>query len=144
MREIKFRAWDLENGRWLTENEIENRLFLNYSKQEGYFELNELLSNGAAKNLGLNIKLMQFTGLYDRNGREIYEGDIVKTTDGIEESIHEIKYCIDCEYPAFELVPTPDVGCNALQHAICSGDEEIEVIGNIYESPELLEGGGDK
>ena len=139
MREIKFRAWDLEKGRWLAENEIENRLFLNCSKQEGYFELNELLSNGAAKNLGLNIKLMQFTGLYDRNGREIYEGDIVKVESCPIETVHQIVYAIDYDYPAFELRPTPEVECNALQHAVLSPDEEIEVIGNIYENTELLE-----
>ena len=122
MREIKFRVWDSFCGGW-----SKNSINLLYDK-DGIISFE----------MGTRYALMQFTGLYDKHGREIYEGDIVKTTDGIEESIHEIKYCIDFEYPAFELVPTPDVGCNALQHAICSGDEEIEVIGNIYESPELL------
>ena len=74
------------------------------------------------------IELMQYTGLKDKNGKEIYEGDIIKsyyyidTPNGEQERYHqkEIKFDeISCEY-----------NINAF--------ENLEVIGNIYENPELL------
>lgn len=80
--------------------------------------------------------LMQFTGLKDKNGVEIFEGDIVIAWSQGVKGIFEIKRRIDglwLLYPAWKdgrfwyLSPTED------------GRESIEVIGNIYENPELIE-----
>ena len=81
----------------------------------------------------------QYTGLRDRNKKEIYEGDIVKVTeeDGTEH-IHYVEYKADkIEYPAFDLYPEIDVEFNALQFYVIN--KQIEIIGNIHQNPELLE-----
>ncbi len=64
MREIKFRAWDTTGDKWIT------NIIL-------YFE-NNILNNIIEFGIGIKdkVKLMQFTGLKDKNGKEIYEGDI--------------------------------------------------------------------
>jgi uncharacterized phage protein (TIGR01671 family) len=79
------------------------------------------------------IELMQFTGLIDKNGREIYEGDIVFSLD----KAYEVEFYEGC----FGIhIPSPD---RAYPHHYCQAygkamAEDDEVIGNIHETPELL------
>lgn len=82
----------------------------------------------------------QFTGLTDRNGVEIYEGDITRVYSHGYESTHLIEW--GGEYPAFELSGW-DGDCNGLHYCMCEADTEIEVIGNIHQNTELLEIGHD-
>ena len=86
-----------------------------------------------------NNILMQCTGLKDKNGKLIYEGDILGGTYG---NLY-VHYCDNCKQ--FELKAN-DYGCMACEGDIYwyelveSEDEnELEVVGNIYENPELLE-----
>lgn len=78
------------------------------------------------------IELMQYTGLKDKNGKEIYEGDIVKVFTNKEWRIGKIIY----EHSGF----TIDVTNNKeLEYGRTSILENLtEVIGNIYDNPELL------
>lgn len=88
--------------------------------------------------------LMQSTGLRDKNGVEIFEGDIVKVTDEDEEYsyISVVKNYAEEGYPAFDIEYPSDweYESNALSTIMSGGYETIEIIGNIYENPELLEG----
>jgi uncharacterized phage protein (TIGR01671 family) len=121
MRELKFRAWD---GRKMY-NDI------------GAF------GTDAFDREGENIwmweeppeQIMQFTGLHDKHGKEIYEGDILKETHGT---------CARKAPRANAVVVWKD---NGWKRDTYNGDcnvfpsidvREMEVIGNIYESPELL------
>lgn len=82
----------------------------------------------------------QFTGLLDHSDpkKEIYEGDIVLVKDEGEESVHQVVYGIEYDYPAFDLKPSLDAECNELQHCVVSSGVTIEVSGNVHENPELI------
>lgn len=90
-----------------------------------------VLHNGNVNEENFNLEtLSKFTGLLDKQGVEIYEGDIVKTSLGI--------FIIDFYFQAFALT---DVNSNHIcyMHEVCNTMGKIyEVIGNIYENPELL------
>ena len=111
MREIKFRAWD----KYL--NMMQDWLYLRTWTPKNWNES--------------GIELMQYTGLKDKSGREIYEGDIVSW-------YKEPMTIIYAEVFAGYQMQTP----NELGHTpFHAGDAEVvEVIGNIYENPELLKG----
>ena len=82
--------------------------------------------------------LMQFTGLKDKNGKEIYEGDILNVVYEGDENIYEVEYCAYKDYPAFDLNGW-EGEANGLAEIVQSGEYEIfEVIGNIYENPDLV------
>ena len=109
MREIKFRAWDGKE------------LILWKELLEDYYGLEEL---------GNSWKWMQYTGLKDKNGKEIYEGDIVKHP--IYPRNLQVIW-LDGKYVSkFEASKDGKHGFETIALTIC------EVIGNIYENPELV------
>ncbi|EAC7514795.1 hypothetical protein F1F76_02910 [Listeria monocytogenes] len=89
-----------------------------------------------------DVLLMQYTGLKDKNGKKIFEGDIVAFS---EDDFHvfnsQVEYFSEDGYPAFDIkVPsTYYFDSNVFSEVSMSGLYEIEVIGNIHENPELLE-----
>ena len=114
-REIKFRAWN--EGKTMFPNS--KRLLM--VKRDF----------GEVWNKGDSIIWMQFTGLKDKNGKEIYEGDIVKgiALGSFGERIVEVEFKDGGFYPFTQ-------GCGKDLYLIHF--ENSEVIGNIYENPELL------
>ena len=87
--------------------------------------------------------IMQSTGLKDKNGVEIFEGDVVKVTDGESEEdsyISIVKNYSNEGYPAFDIEypPTYHYDSNVLSAIMCNVFETIEVIGNVYEDGDLL------
>jgi uncharacterized phage protein (TIGR01671 family) len=122
MREVKFRAWDKRNNQmldviaitWLDiVNPNNTNLVLCQDKDKNFFE-----------HKMEDTELMQYTGLEDQNGKEIYEDDIVNIKSTVEE-VTQIDECVKVVYD-YEFL-------TELGYA-----EEVEIIGNIYENPELL------
>lgn len=91
-----------------------------------------------------DLELMQSTGLKDKNGVDIFEGDVLKVSDGGNEEdsyTSVVKNYAEEGYPAFDIEAPSSwyYGSNVLSTITCEEYETIEVIGNIYENPELLE-----
>ena len=125
MKEIKFRAWNTET----------NKMIINL-KEMGVFALQSTYSIDEFLVIPTNEKypLMQYTGLLDKQGVEIYEGDIVKYKYISREHIAEIKY--NKEKLGFDFA---DNKVNLSYAYNFRQINNIEVIGNIYENTELLE-----
>ena len=128
MREIKFRVWDKK------ENEMYDWDKIIHFDQETMCMMT-ILSEAPNDN---DWVWSQFTGLNDKNNKEIYEGDILKITckfelrKGIEVDVVDWAdncYGFGCsDWNLFELANNQK-----------KGKQEFEVIGNIYENPELLQ-----
>ena len=122
MREIKFRAWDKAEKRWY-----------DYEDSEIFIDLHGQPLIYTAENpypfANTDIELMQYTGLKDKNGKEIYEGDIIK-----------YKTIYKWDKNPIKLKPVVfENGMFTPQGVIKYLGNNIEVIGNIHDNPELLE-----
>ena len=129
MKELKFRIWDKKEKTFIHVFDSEKMLI--FASNMGDC-VNKIQASEEDR-----LEFLLFTGLLDINGKEIYEGDIVKFHYPAGEIISCVKFCADNGYPAFDLRPSflnPDF--NVLQYAV--EQDAIEVIGNIYENPELL------
>ena len=134
---FKFRAWNTET----------NKMIINL-KEMGVFALQSTYSIDEFLVIPTNAKypLMQYTGLLDKQGVEIYEGDIVKADCRSGHNKDNGKYIIEYDRTncCFYGNPRPVIQLFGLMldvihcEPISDLRQNIEVIGNIYENPELL------
>ena len=122
-RTIGFRAWDNANNEWLNKEDAECLII----HLDGRYEIDR----GWVK-VFPDLTIEQDTGLKDKNGKEIYEGDIVKGDMGV----FEVKW--------YDLVAQfmfrPNMSMKYHPPFTSTQLEVMEVIGNIHENPELLGG----
>ena len=133
MREIKFRGKRLDNGEWVVGSyiEAENR-DLSIAHQIVPYESGEAVREVDPVTVG------QYTGLKNKNGREIYEGDILKSErDG---RLYVVKFWSGMFYASVEECNKGVYGGFPL-HALTENEEsgyECDIIGNIHDNPELI------
>ena len=139
MREIKFRAWLKRRDKMV---------YFGLFELDGEYIIREEVS------IYDDDPVMQYTGLKDKNGVEIYEGDIYKLTVGDKYWVHVVKtfdgqfgvmlfgallyknFYVDVDTDEFVYeVSYINAGTRSFVHS----GKDVEVIGNIYENPELLE-----
>ena len=130
MRAIKFRAWDKKEKEMISHN----RLFrLDTSNELPFLPLLEKFKD--------EYEVMEHTGLTDKNGKEIYEGDIcfiqIYGNFGEPSDKESFNVQVKWEGNAFHLVDAD--GDTWTEWATYYKGEDVEIIGNIHENPELLE-----
>jgi len=130
MRELKFRSWNKNTGHMFNID----ILTINGPKGDGYIKTKGLKSDL------LGCPIMQYTGLKDKNGKEIYEGDIVEVSEFIKEHklTRKIYEVIEWITPNFWRVTLDKEMPEHAKAQYLYEDEEYIIIGNIYENPELL------
>lgn len=127
MREILFRAKRLDNGEWVMGDLVHS-----------YFKVGDTCINENAENLGFHQiwpdTVGQYTGLLDKNGKKIFEGDIVLDRWNEPKAVlfctEDVASC-GCCHPLFE-----GSGFKA-EYALLA---DTCVIGNMHDNPELLKG----
>lgn len=144
-REILYRGKRIDNGEWV----FGNRLYDDISGKQyiipfGNIEESEMRGHeGCCYCVGFEIipeTIGQYTGLKDKNGKKIFEGDILRFTRGGNEYIGKVVY--------EQRICGLDLWCNKVVGAYgekatfrvnLTEPTKLEVIGNIYDNPELLE-----
>jgi len=125
MKEYRFRAWDKDKNIMFVPEYIDedgnacNSSLYPYVSGMGFAEEVFAVENAI---------LMQYTGIKDKNGKEIYEGDVLQS------------YCSECSAGRKDVVRFVNSGfwCGKDDDLWMPNSEHCEVLGNIYETPELL------
>lgn len=153
MREIKFRGKNLNTKEWvygdlLQWNDGETAIGVHGQFIDDGYHFNENYDKTPYVD---ETTVGQYTGLKDKNGKEIYEGDLIKAPSGRiyavifstwkHEEKREFLKIIDIYEHTGWCISLDGVNpCELLDSEVCQGS----VIGNVYDNPELLKGGNDE
>lgn len=136
-RPLKFRAWDKINLVWL------NLFKLNIEGDGTVTSVSDL----QGEMYGLHqVELMQWTGLLDKKGKEVYQGDVLYFNSPEGETFYEGKAAVGTHTCGYSLQPIPKLtdeeeSVKGYDSSMFWHDfsKEVEIIGNIYENPELVD-----
>ncbi|MDU6263755.1 MAG: YopX family protein [Anaerocolumna aminovalerica] len=143
--EIKFRGKRVDTGEWVYGNllKLESGFFTDNNDKAYEWYIIPTITNGCWSKNNLMLKFIspcfevipetvgKYTGLKDKNGKEIYEGDIFKWEDS---AFGYIKYKDGSFYLKIAEIYSPWL--RVIKHKL---ENELEVIGNVYNNPELLQ-----
>ena len=170
MREILFRGKRVDNGEWVEGYYVCTNTYIGSSKLGTVHIITtgkQTISGAYGEHISEEIYTVipetvgQYTGLADKNGKKIFEGDIIRYVDNLDRELYEeslerpedyegcyldnlwnvseVVYNIEFSYPAFDL-QKHDFDSNALSELCESGFYYYEVIGNIHDNPEFFGG----
>ena len=136
-REIKFRAWCEGTHEGLTFSTTTMEYGVTLSPKGNYCEVE---SGWDIHGEYPTVPIMQFTGLTDKNGKEIYEGDIVELKTNYHTKDKQFGWQnVEIFFDNLQYLCKNNLGqIYDLQEETDEGSYSWEVIGNIYENPELL------
>lgn len=128
MREPKFRAWVKDEKRMLPVGDLDLSYKTTYLEESNSYRCERDFDE---------IELMESAGPKDKNGKEVFEGDIIKDSEGfIAQVVYDKEYAgFGLNYQPFDLTDSLSLTFEALKNDYRS---TFEVIGNKYENPELL------
>lgn len=132
MREILFRGNRKDNGEWV---------YGNYAVTDNNEKQHFIFQNKAFEFEVVPETVGQYTGITDDNGKKIFEGDILGVTNDDPDYDYITKVYLDCDTLCVD-VQGQDYDYTSIGFAIEIWDDEcdqVEIIGNIYDNPELLE-----
>ena len=126
MKKLKIKAWLKKEKKMVSIIGIDfNYEYIRYTEDGNLF--NENYKTAEFK----NIELLQFTGLKDNGGQELYEADVIKFNDGIDDIYGLISY--DDEDGAYR------VSYENITEHLSEREGDFEIVGNIFENPDLHE-----
>lgn len=149
-REIKFRAWYTGNPHPLDPNNIEDyeraQMINNVQNLYDGMGVDKNPITGGISSFGdllsdEHFVVMQFTGLHDKNGKEIYEGDVVRDCLTMRVYLVRFGFCIKYAFNGWYLETIDEYQAPINNDSDSDRNHMIEVIGNIHENPKLLGGG---
>lgn len=129
-REIKFRAWHKEKKIMVYDNEDDTYGYWDGCRNSNVGMINTILNSKYYK----DYEFMQYTGLHDKNGKEIFEGDIVKLDSNMLKMTGIVTYYDD------EAMFVLEDFSDEIEECLLYMQEDLEVIGNIYDNFKLLRG----
>ena len=133
-RDIKFRLWSKIGKKFIKTDDPDLNFVIN---SDGYLYSIENFYGEIYVSLQLDIVVLQFTGLQDINGKDIYEGDILKYNFPYDERLKHVSPVKFLETEASFGIK--DIYGNEIPLYRITANNYFEVVGNIYENPELLE-----
>lgn len=126
MREIKYKVWHIEHKKW-----IHDELDIFLTSDGNVYEKYDYGYETCIRDITNAVEVLFFTGLKDKNGKEIFEGYVVQTVGTTLDDIGIVKF-IDGSY-LVEAFDGKD-GWFLFQET-----EENEILGNVYDNPDLIQ-----
>lgn len=145
MREILFRGKRVDNGEWVIGYLVRGEYYLYETEMTTIFSTDTIFypyTETSGYDRVITDTVGQFTGVYDKNGNKIFEGDIVKIAgDSNNDDWKNVNYIAQIVFldGGFCAIDETIDNYSFRRYSLSRCEFDLEVIGNIHDNPELLE-----